>query len=53
MKIQVEVPDAEARALEKIAAKLGLSVVILVQQEVDQAITSASVWLQRADILTA
>jgi len=47
-KIEIEIPQAEYSIFEDIARKLGLDVETLIQQETDQAIRSACVWLQRA-----
>jgi hypothetical protein len=47
-KIEVNVPEAEHAVITEIARKLGLTVETLIQQEVDQALATASVWLQRA-----
>lgn len=48
MKVEVEIPKAEFDIISKIAAKLGLTVQMLVQQEVDANITTISAWVQRA-----
>jgi hypothetical protein len=48
-KIEVEIEQANYDILEQIAMKLGLPVDFLIQQEVDNAVLAASVWLQRAE----
>jgi len=45
--IDVDVGEAEFEILAQAAKKLGLSVKALVQQELDAALVSISVWAQR------
>ena len=56
--VDVEIPQAEYEILQQIAEKLGLldsdnypCVRVLIQQEIDHALTSISAWLQRAELL--
>jgi len=50
VKIEVEIPEYEHTLIAKIAAKLGLGVQALIQQETDRTIETLSCWLQRAEI---
>ena len=47
-KVELEISDAHWQMLKKVADRLGLSVKDLLQQELDQALTNAEVWLERA-----
>ena len=46
-KVEVEISEAHYRMLKEVADRLGLSVEDLLQQELDQALTNAEVWLER------
>jgi len=47
-KVEVEISEAHYRMLKDVADRLGLSVKDLLQQELDQALANAEVWLERA-----
>ena len=47
-KVEVEISDAHWQMLKEVAEKVGLSVEDLLQQELDQALANAEVWLERA-----
>ena len=46
-KIEVDIAQAEYDVIAEVAQKLGLPVETLIQQEVDAALTTISVWTQR------
>ena len=46
-KIEVDIAQAEYDVIAEVAQKLGLPVETLIQQEVDAALTTISVWVQR------
>mgnify|MGYP000321248343 CR=1 FL=1 len=47
-KVEVKISEAHYRMLKEIAEKLDLSVEDLIQQELDQALANAEIWLERA-----
>ena len=47
-KVEVKISDAHWQMLKDVAEKVGLSVEDLLQQELDQALANAEVWLERA-----
>jgi hypothetical protein len=51
-KVEIEIPEAEYEIFAEIAKELGLPIETLVQQEIDQALTNISVWVQRAEMLS-
>ena len=51
-KIKLEVPQTEYEIIEKVAKALGVPVEFLMQQELDQCITSISVWTQRSELIS-
>jgi hypothetical protein len=50
-KIEIDVPDGHYELLQKVSEKLGLSVKVLIEQELDGALCNADVWVQRAEML--
>ena len=47
-KVELEISDVHWQMLKEVAEKLGLSIENLLQQELDQALANAEVWLERA-----
>lgn len=50
-KIEIEIPEADYEILAETAKSLGLSIRTLVQQEIDQALSNMSAWVQRAEMI--
>ena len=46
-KVEVEIPQAEYDLIREAAWKLNIPAETLIQQEVDAALTTISVWIQR------
>jgi flagellar biosynthesis regulator FlaF len=46
-KVEIEIPKLEFEIISECARKLGLPVKQLIQQELDAALLSISVWIQR------
>ena len=49
-KIEIEIPPSDFEVLSEIAKKVGCSVDALVQREVDDALTNAVAWVERAHL---
>jgi hypothetical protein len=50
MKTTIEIPECEYEIISKIAKALGTTTQALIQQEVNEIITTISVWVQRANL---
>ena len=49
-KIEIEIPPSDFEILLKIADKVGVSVEKLIAQEVDESLTNAVAWVERAQL---
>lgn len=50
MKTIIEIPDGEYELISKIAKALGTTAQALIQTEVNEIVTTISVWVQRANL---
>jgi hypothetical protein len=50
-KVTININTDQWRILRQIAKNLGIPISTLIQQEIDRAMETADVWLQRADMV--
>jgi len=50
-RVTININTGQWRILRQIAKNLGIPISMLIQQEIDRAMETADVWLQRADMV--